>query len=173
MSKNVLLISVEALKARSAVHMNVDDKIILPEIKAAQDIEIVQALGSRLFERLQAGIAAKGLTADETLLLDEYVTDCLVWFTVAALPITGSYQQYTKGAIRKGSDNTEQPSYSDLLRLCEMYKNRAENYRERLIRYLYSNSAKYPLYSVCGSGGSGDDISPGRSGYSLQCWVDD
>jgi len=39
MSQNVLLISDEILKDRTAVHGNIDAKLLYPEIKTAQDIE--------------------------------------------------------------------------------------------------------------------------------------
>jgi hypothetical protein len=176
MSQNILLISVDTVKERSGVHTNVDDKLIQHEIKAAQDTKIEEALGTALFKRLQAGIAAKAagatdglLTADEEVLLADYVVDALVWFTVAALPITATFQIYTKGVEQKTSDNTVAPGMRDLQTLANLYENRAEYYRERLIRYLSKSGALYPLYGSCGGGGG---VEAGRSGYSLPCSVD-
>ena len=171
MSKNILLIGVDAVKQRSAVHANVDDKLILPEIKVAQDIEILPAIGSRLFRRLQEGIEANNLNSDERLLLDEFIADTLIWFVISALPITSSYQFYTKGAIRKSSENTEVPGFDELLRLSETYKNRAEYYRERLIRYLYANKRLYPDFLGDCSTNTGDELPPDKSGYSTSCYL--
>ena len=69
MSLNTLFISVQNIKDRSGLHANVDEKLVLPEIKTAQDIFILPALGSALYNRLQAGITANDLNADEVILL--------------------------------------------------------------------------------------------------------
>ncbi len=55
MSLNVLFISVDTIKDRTGLHNNVDEKLILPEIKAAQDIYILPALSvSNPFETAQS-----------------------------------------------------------------------------------------------------------------------
>ncbi len=38
MSLNTLFISVQNIKDRSGLHANVDEKLVLPEIKTAQDM---------------------------------------------------------------------------------------------------------------------------------------
>ena len=48
MSANILFISVESIKDRSGLHGNVDEKLILPEIKTCQDMYILPALGCRM-----------------------------------------------------------------------------------------------------------------------------
>jgi hypothetical protein len=176
MSQNVLLISVNTVKERSGVSTNVNDELIQHEIKAAQDTKLEEALGSALFRRLQVGIVAKaeGITAEaltdsETVLLNDYVTDTLVWFTVAALPLTASFQIHTKGVEQRQSDNASSPGIRELQALTDLYENRAEFYRERLIRYLSKSGTLFPLYTSCGTGA---DIEAGRSGYSLPCAVD-
>jgi len=49
MSKNTLFISVQSIKDRTGLHANVDEKLVLPEIKTAQDMYILPALGSALY----------------------------------------------------------------------------------------------------------------------------
>lgn len=168
MSKNVLLVSVQTIKDRSGVHLNADDKLILPEIKAAQDESIVPAIGTALFEKLQTGVAGNSLTVAERTLLDDYITDTLINFVLAALPMSSSYQFFTKGVLRKTAENTELPTMSDMVELSNWYKNRAEFYRERLIRYISLNRSTYPLYDDLTG-----DIQPSSSGYTLPCWLGD
>ena len=76
--KNTLFISVSSIKERTGLHANVDDKLVLPEIKTAQDMYIHPLLGSALYERLQNGIVANNLDSDEVALLDNFITDTLV-----------------------------------------------------------------------------------------------
>jgi hypothetical protein len=65
MSRNILFISVQTIKDRTGLHANTDDKLINPEILTAQDMYILPALGSALYDRLQDGIMNQDLTNDE------------------------------------------------------------------------------------------------------------
>ena len=65
MSRNILFISVDTIKERTGLHANVDEKLVMPEILTAQDMYILPALGTGLYDRLQDGVAANNLTADD------------------------------------------------------------------------------------------------------------
>jgi hypothetical protein len=171
--KNTLFISVSSIKERTGLHANVDDKLVLPEIKTAQDMYIHPLLGSGLYERLQDGIDANNLTADEVALLDNFVTDTLIYYVLSELPTGLSYQFYNKGLVRKTSDNTDQPQMQDLLDISARYRKRAEFYAERMVKFLKQNAAqgKYNLYLNPGSGL--DAIHPDNSAYSTTIYLGD
>jgi len=171
--KNTLFISVSSIKERTGLHANVDDKLVLPEIKTAQDMYIHPLLGSALYERLQDGIDNNNLTADEVALLDNFVTDTLIYYVLSELPTGLSYQFYNKGLVRKTSDNTDQPQMQDLLDISARYRKRAEFYAERMVKFLKQNAAqgKYNLYLNPGSGL--DAIHPDNSAYSTTIYLGD
>jgi hypothetical protein len=171
--KNTLFISVSSIKERTGLHANVDDKLVLPEIKTAQDMYIHPLLGSALYERLQNGIDNNNLTADEVALLDNFVTDTLIYYVLSELPTGLSYQFYNKGLVRKTSDNTDQPQMQDLLDISARYRKRAEFYAERMVKFLKQNAAqgKYNLYLNPGSGL--DAIHPDNSAYSTTIYLGD
>ena len=171
--KNTLFISVSSIKERTGLHANVDDKLVLPEIKTAQDMYIHPLLGSALYERLQTGIDNNDLSADEVALLDNFVTDTLIYYVLSELPTGLSYQFYNKGLVRKTSDNTDQPQMQDLLDISARYRKRAEFYAERMVKFLKQNAAqgKYNLYLNPGSGL--DAIHPDNSAYSTTIYLGD
>jgi hypothetical protein len=171
--KNTLFISVSTIKERTGLHANVDDKLVLPEIKTAMDMYIHPLLGSALYERLQDGIDNNNLTADEVALLDNFVTDTLIYYVLSELPTGLSYQFYNKGLVRKTSDNTDQPQMQDLLDISARYRKRAEFYAERMVKFLKQNAAqgKYNLYLNPGSGL--DAIHPDNSAYSTTIYLGD
>ena len=171
MSLNTLFISVQNIKERSGLHANVDEKLVLPEIKTAQDMFILPALGSALYLRLQTGITANNLNADEVTLLDNYIADTLVHYVLSELPMGLSYQFYNKGLLRKGGENTENPSMQDMIDVANRYRARAEFYKQRLIKYLKQNNALYPNYLNFGSGI--DSIKPDNEGYTVSMWLGD
>jgi hypothetical protein len=173
MSLNILFISADTIKERSGLHYNVDEKLIKPEIKTAQDMYILPALGSALYDRLQDGINCNNLTCDEKTLLDDYIVDTLVNFVLSELPQGLSFQFYNKGLVRKSSDNTDLPSMQDLLDIANRYKARAEFYKQRLIKYLKEQSANgnFPLYLNWGPGI--DAIKPDNDAYRASIWLGD
>ncbi len=171
MSLNILFISVDTIKDRSGLHLNVDEKLVKGEIKAVQDMYILPALGSALYDRIQAGITANNLTQLEITLLNDYIVDTLVNFTLAELPQGLSFQFYNKGLLRKGGENFENPSMQDMIDIANRYRARAEFYKQRLIKYLRQNIVDYPLYSNYGSGI--DAIKPERDAYNSTIWLGD
>lgn len=171
MSLNILFISADTIKERSGLHYNVDEKLIKPEIKTSQDMYILPALGSALYNRLQDGISCNNLTCDEKTLLDDYVADTLVNYVLSELPQGLSFQFYNKGLIRKSSDNTDMPSMQDLIDIANRYRARAEFYKQRLIKYLKQNQTLYPLYLNFGAGI--DAIQPDNDAYRASIWLGD
>jgi hypothetical protein len=171
MSKNTLFISVQSIKDRTGLHANVDEKLVLPEIKTAQDMYILPALGSALYAELQTAVEANSFTALQTTLLDDYIVDCLIYYVMSELPQGLSYQFYNKGLIRKTGENQESPSMQDMIDVANRYRARAEFYKQRLIKYLKQNNASYPNYLNFGSGI--DSIKPDNEGYTVSMWLGD
>jgi len=171
MSKNTLFISVQTIKDRTGLHANVDEKLVLPEIKTAQDMYILPALGSALYDTLQSHIELSTLTANEVILLDTYIVDSLVYYVMSELPMGLSYQFYNKGLLRKSGDNTDNPSMQDMIDVANRYRARAEFYKQRMIKYLKQNNTLYYDYLNFGSGI--DSIKPDNDAYSVSMWLGD
>jgi len=171
MSLNVLFISVDTIKERTGLHNNVDDKLIKPEIKTAQDIYIMPCLGSTLYNRIQAGITNNNLNANEVLLLDDYIVDTLVNYVLSELPQGMSFQFYNKGLLRKAGDNSDYPSMQDMIDVANRYRARAEYYKQRIIKYLRQNPTLYPEY-LTWSGGI-DVVRPELDGYTASIYLGD
>ena len=87
MSKNIIFITENLFKQRTGASNAIDAKQLFPMIKVAQDIHIQPILGSSLYKRLQTGIDDDDLTNVEKTLIDDYITDALIWFTMSMLQI--------------------------------------------------------------------------------------
>lgn len=173
MSRNILFISVNTIKERTGLHNNVDEKLVNPEILTSQDMYILPALGTALYERLQTGIQNNNLTATEQSLLDTYITPTLVYYVMSELPMGLSYQFYNKGLIRKSGEGQENPSAADMIDVADRYKARAEFYKQRLVKYLMEKSGSnlFPEYNNPGS--TYDTIIPDRESYTTSIWLGD
>lgn len=172
MSKNVLMISVKMLKERTAVHDNIDEKLIYPEIKAVQDLYMLPLLGTALFNKIISDIDNGTLTGSYKSLVDDYLIDTLCNYVISELPLGLTYQFWNKGVAAKTTDNSNQPSMSELFDVAKKYKNRAEEYAQRARLYLRQNSPTlFPEYINPGSGV--DTVIPERQGFSNPIFLGD
>jgi hypothetical protein len=176
MSLNILLVSDTMIKDRTTIHGNIDPKLIYPDIKVAQDMYILPLLGSALYNKLQALIDDGTITdagnSNYKLLLDKYVADALIYYTLTDLPTTISYQFWNKGMVRKQGDNTQLPSMSELIDISNKYRTRAEFYANQGRLYLKQNAATlFPEYLNPGSGI--DTTRPEHKSYSMPIYLGD
>lgn len=171
MSKNVLLLSVDILKERTSIHGNIDEKLLYPEIKAAQDLYILPILGTALYNKIINEVDAGSITGDYKNLLDDYILDCLLYFVMAGLPEAISYQFWNKGVVRKQGDSTDLPSMSELIDLSNRYMRRAEAYAEKLNKYLKQNASTtlFPEYLSPGDGI--DAVLPENESYNMPVYL--
>ncbi len=170
MSQNILLISVDMLKQRTQIHGNIDEKLLYADIKVAQDMYIFPLLGTALYKKLQSDISSNTLIDPYKTLMDDYLVDCLIWFTLSESPETMSYQITNKGVVRKQGDNTQLPTMSEIMSLADTYKKRAEFYANRCRLYLQQNAAtKFPEYLNPGAGI--DDRRPENLAYTSAIYL--
>jgi len=172
MSKNILMISVQMLKDRTAVHDNIDEKLVFPEIKAAQDMYILPLCGSALYNKLLTDINANTLTGNYKVLVDDYIIDTLANYVISELPLGLTYQFWNKGVSQKTTDNSIAPSMTDLFSVASKYKRRAEEYAQRMRLYLRQNAPQMFLEYI--NPGSGvDTVIPERQGFSNPIYLGD
>ena len=171
MSKNIIFITENLFKERTGASNAIDAKQLFPMIKVAQDIHIQPILGSSLYKRLQTGIDDDDLTNVEKTLIDDYITDALIWFTMSMLPMSMGYQLFSKGFLQKTSEESQAPSRADLELIESKYKSMAEFYNKRMIKYLQEN---YTLYGEYLNPGAGlDVIFPEDQAYSCPIFLGD
>lgn len=178
MSANVLLISDVMIKERTSIHGNIDPKLIYPDLKYAQDAYIKPILGTALYEKLQtlisSGTISDPANADYKGLIDLYIVDALMYYTLAELPETLGFQFWNKGIVRKQGDNTELPSMSELLSIASRYKSRGEYYGNRMKLFIIDQSSrlqKFPEYVMPGS--TIDTITPEQRQFSMPIYLGD
>lgn len=156
-----LFIQKKDLKKFSILDGNIDSDRLMHCCKIAHDIHLQNYLGTDLFERLQAGITAEDLNADETGLLDNYVKDMAVMWTIVEVLDELPYQITSKGVYKHISENAESVDIDELEFLQQKYRDKAQYYTQRLIRYMDNNSDLFPEYSS----NEDEDINPSQNTY--------
>lgn len=165
------------IKERTSIHGNIDPKLIYPDIKVAQDMYILPVLGTALYDKIQRLIADGTITsnaanAEYKTLIDKYIVDALMYYTLSELPTTISYQFWNKGVMRKQGENSDLPTMSELIDLSNKYKSRAEFYANRLMLYIKQFAAtKFPEYLNPGS--TMDTITPEQRAFTMPVYLGD
>lgn len=169
MSKNILMISEQSFKDFTIASNNIDMKNVTQIIKMTQDRYIHSICGSALYNKILTLISNAEITYVENAkyktFLDDYLIDTLFNYVLAELPIAMQYKFVNKGVLKRTSENTEQTSYSELMKVSEYYKGYAEWYSERSINYLIANATLYPEYLNAGSDAS--TIQPVSNQYKV------
>lgn len=174
--ENILLISDVMIKERTAIHGNIDPKLIYPDIKVSQDMYILPILGSALYFKLQTIINDNTINTDATLapyktLIDIYIVDALIYYCLSELPTTISYQFWNKGVVRKQGLDTDLPSMSDLIDLSNKYRNRAEFYANRLKKYLQQTATSSVLSEYLNPGTGLDTMYPEQKSFTMPIYL--
>lgn len=176
MSQNILLISDTIIKERTSIHGNIDPKLIYPDIKVAQDMYIQPMLGSALYTKLQTiisdGTISQPSNSEYKTLLDQYIIDTLIYYTLSELPIPISFQFWNKGMVRKQGEDTELPSMTELVEVSNMYRNRAEFYSNRMMKYLQQN-APTKFFEYLNPGTGIDTMKPENKAFTMPIFLGD
>lgn len=155
--RTVLLVSEEKLKAFTAIHENLQMDDLTPHINDAQNLYLQNQIGTKLLTTLKQAVIDGNLTADQKLLLEDYIAPMLVnWSFYLALPFI-KYKIVDKGIVSGTSETSTATTLEELQYLRDNVSSTAEFYSERLREYLLDNPGMYPEYDNFGTDGMSPD----------------
>ena len=165
MATVVLLYKAQDVKDSGWVDENVDEKIIRACIEVAQDVYTRDIIGTGLFDELKSQKQAGTLTTLNTTLLTYVAKSLLFWTLWEGMDSPGFNMKIRNKAVMTSSSDNSQPSQlNELAKMASYFKDKAQYYDERLIRYLIQNQSSFPLYYNPGNGV--DTIHPRGSSYN-------
>jgi hypothetical protein len=155
MSK-ALFITRHDISVFTAANGNIDNDKLLPFINQAQDIHIQNYLGTDLYNKIQADIVASTLTGNYLTLVNDYIKDMLLhWSMVEYLPYAG-VNIANGGIYTKNPENSTALTKEHVDSLIERSRTTAQFYTNRFIDYMAFNQTLFPEYNS----NSNDDMSP-------------
>ncbi len=158
-----LYISSSKLKRDSALGSTVDDNLVQPYIRIAQDRWILPALGTKLSDKINALIDADqvGDAGNEKYkeLLEDYIQPCLVQLTFVELAYPLRLKFANNSVTLNSSEQGQTASTSDIKIVVEQSTEIGMFYRQRMIEYLQFNHL--PEYT----NNTGADLSPSQRNY--------
>jgi hypothetical protein len=141
-----LFISPEDLVKRTAINGNVDRDQMIQFIKIAQDIHVQALLGTALYNRLKTDVLNNTLAGNYETLLEDYVQDVLVHYSMTEILPFLAYKVSNGGVFKKQSENSEGIEKSELEYLIQRERDIAEHYGRRLVSYLTFYGSLTPEY---------------------------
>lgn len=154
-----LFIGVQYLRDNTIINDNVDSQVLQPIIRNAQYKYVQQVLGTALYNKVIAEIAAGTLAGDYLTLVDEYIVPVLTQYCILeALPYM-TFKFRNKSISKQSSDYSTPAELQDLYYLRDNISSTASFCAERLTTYLRKNNSLYPELSTC------EDLAPSANTY--------
>lgn len=160
-----LLIGKSDLQAYTALNGNVDTDKVLQFIKIAQDIWVLQYVGTDLMTKIKSDIVASTLTGNYATLVNTYLKPMLIHFTMVEYLPFAAYSISNKGLYKHSSENAEIVSKEEVDYLVEKERRIAENYAQRFLDYMCVNQSLFAEYTSNSTG----DVYPQHGNY-LSNW---
>ena len=161
---DILFMTTDYYKRNSVINLNVDDELVIPHIKKAQNMWIEKIVGTKLFDVIIAEIRAGSVSSRIDTLLRDYIQPVLVEYTTyVALPFL-NYKITNKSVSKKYSENSDYSELNEINYLRAQIRNDAEYLADRVSKFLMADSGQvYPEYYEGVS--SCDEISPSRKNF--------
>jgi hypothetical protein len=147
MSK-ALFVTRHDISVFTAANGSIDNDKLLPFINQAQDIHIQNYLGTDLYNKIQADIVAGTLADPYLALLNDYIKDMLLhWSMVEYLPYAG-VNIANGGIYTKNPENSTALTKEHVDYLIQKSESTAQFYTRRFIDYMQSGVApsNFPEY---------------------------
>lgn len=151
--KTVLLTSEAYVRSQTDLDDNLLGKVLLPAIKLAQDIELQEALGTKLYRSLQQKVYDEVINEDDNAyyleLLDDYVQPFLAYQTLANCVSLSRVKVANIGVVNTTDTNvnSEGKPNADLLK--NDYLHFAHHYLKLMQNWLKVNKKEFIELDEC------------------------
>ena len=164
----VLFINRTDLIRNSIMDGNVDTDKFIQFIKIAQEIDVQQIMGTKMYDGLSTAIPNIDLAANARwkTVLDDYIVPMLIWYAQSNYMPFAAYQIKNGGVFKHTSENAQTVDKNEIDFLVEKARTNAEWYSRRFIDFMSFNQTTYPEYTS----NINDDIYPSNDA-TFNGWV--
>ena len=152
---NILLISEDTLKTHSSLNKNVWADNLSSVIKATQDVDLQRILGPCLYKKVlelveNGGIRNTKYSIYKTL-LDEYITDYLIYQTLVNLIPEISTKITNMGLVISNDEHVQNVTQGERDLVMGQYQKYADAYCKMMQDFLKENRDSFPELNCCGA----------------------
>jgi len=143
MANLILFISPAKLKKETALGGSVDDEILSPYIRLAQEMYILPTLGQSLYDDLKTKVEEGTISGNDETLMEDYIAPALVQLAFSeALPFI-RVRIVNNGVTIMDSEQSTAATYGDMKPLMNRAKDLGQFHIERLMEYIDNNTTLF------------------------------
>lgn len=138
----------------SPVDENADYDLVRPVIWDAQELYIKDIIGQPLYEVIRDEIISNNgtLTTNRLVTLnDDYIAPCLLNYVLMDVQTNLLYKMRNRSLSTDRSEFSDPVDFKSYQHIKDNFKIKAEQYAERIQRYLVANSSTFPEYTTYSS----------------------
>lgn len=166
----ILLTSTQYIKSHSGLNDNTYDKMIIPALERAQDIELCEVLGECMVRSLQDKIETDTIGDAGNVaykeLLDKYVQPFLCYTTLSNITLEIGQVMGNAGINTISDEHRQTLSFEERGQMKDYWKHHADGYRLKMQVFLKDNLSAFPELKGCCPGGAELD-----SAASTSIWL--
>jgi len=133
------------LKVNTPITANVDVTDVTPYVATQAALRIQPILGTTFYNHMLAAYNAQTLTPDEVDLV-EFIQPVIAWRSAEDAVFGLTYQLKNKGLQTQSGDYSASVSRNEVAFGMEHYAQKASFFEQRLIRWLLTNKALFPIF---------------------------
>lgn len=169
----ILLTSTTYIKEHTALNDNTYDKMLVPALERAQDIDLNEVLGECLVTSLQGKVSDNTIVQPANalykVLLDNYVQPFLAYTAVSNIVLEIGQVMGNGGIDTLSDEHRQSLSFDERGQLKDYWKHHADSYRLRMQNFLKNNKGGFPeLSSGCAPCGAGANL---ESAATTTIWL--
>lgn len=163
----VYLISEDILKSETILNDNVGAEYFGQAIETAQEIYLQQLIGTSLLNDLCEKVRDNKLTADDKVLLDDYIIPFLKFKVLCEVTLPIAFKYRNAGVVQTNNEYVYNSGLKDAQQLATHYDQRANFFAIRLTSWLCANSTKFPAYHNTTTG----ELNPDGDAFNTQIYL--
>ena len=142
-----LFITREDIVRNTALNGSIDTDKFIQFIKIAQEIHLLNYMGTDLYDKISADIIASSLSGDYLTLTNDYLQPMLIhWAMVEYMPFA-AYTIANGGVYKHTSESSVTVDKDEVDFLIEKERKLADHYTDRFVNYMSYNSSLFPEYT--------------------------
>jgi hypothetical protein len=164
-----LLVTQQYLLEKTTLSSDLDFALITPIMEDVQFLKIKPLLGNNLYNLiLTQSTPAETLTTANRTLLDEYILPCAIRFILSDLVMPLKFRYENIGIVSNNSANSTPIETTDVPKLVDYWKNKAEEYGQAMQNFIKANPTDYPTYF---DNTGLDEIQPSQNAFNIDVYI--
>lgn len=146
----IYFITEKQLREATLINDNTEATYLNKAIIDAQDVDLQQVIGSKLYKSLKEQVIAGEMKSEfYRTLMDEYIPQYLINQVMATITIPLHYKFRNSGIVTNADQHYNTASLNEVTYVEKHYKNLATFAANRMVEFILNNREEFPEIEEC------------------------